>query len=207
LLPLICQLLQKYDNSFIALLGLQYFNQGATSLVFLAQTSLFKDHYKLEPSNMQFLFSYIGIPWTTKIVYGIVSDNFPICGSHRRSYLIIGSLLQIVSMTLLSLNCIPEYDRGEIYATVCLTLGGLSIAMMDVILDSLMVIQARKFPNGEDDLQTYSWAMMSIGGIVGAVAAAILTEGFPPHYSFIGTAVLGLFLGIGCLFLNKEIEA
>ena len=94
----------------------------------------------MEPSTMQFLFSYIGIPWTIKIVYGIISDNFPICGSHRRSYLVIGSLLQIISMSVLSLNCIPEFDQGAIVATVCLTLGNLSIAMMDVILDSLMVI-------------------------------------------------------------------
>ena len=101
---------------------------------------------------MQFLFSYIGIPWTIKLLYGIVSDNFPICGSHRRSYLVIGSLLQMTSMTLLSINCIPEYDRGYMFAAVCLTFGSLAIAMMDVILDSLMVIQARKHPNGEDEL-------------------------------------------------------
>jgi MFS-type transporter involved in bile tolerance (Atg22 family) len=48
--------------------------------------------------------------------------------------------------------------------------------------------------------------MMSVGGIFGAIMAAILTENFNPAYSFMGTAVIGFFLGIGCLFLDKEIE-
>lgn len=107
---------------------------------------------------------------------------------------------------MLSLNCLPEYDQGVMAAAICLTVSSLSVAMMDVILDSLMVIQARKYENGEDELQTYSWAMMSLGGILGAVLAAILTESFNPAYSFMFIALIGVFMGIACTFLNKEIE-
>ena len=80
------------------------------------------------------------IPWTIKIVYGLLSDNLPICGSHRRSYLVIGSFMQLAAMMSLALNSQPAYDQGYHYATFCLFLGSLSTAMCDVIGDSLMVI-------------------------------------------------------------------
>jgi len=66
--------------------------------------------------------------------------------------------------------------KNEIFATSLLFLSNLSVAMMDVIVDSLMVIQSRHYPEGgSEELQTFSWCMMGVGGIVGSLAAAILT--------------------------------
>jgi len=101
---------------------------------------MFKEHYKLDPSDLQYLYSFVMIPWTIKIVYGLLSDNLPICGSHRRSYLIIGSFMQLAAMMSLALNCQPGYDNGPYFATACLCMGSFSTAMCDVIGDSLMVI-------------------------------------------------------------------
>jgi MFS-type transporter involved in bile tolerance (Atg22 family) len=81
-----------------------------------------------------------------RIVYGILSDNLPICGSHRRSYLFLSAILQVISMSLLVANCQPELDQGPYYCIVLITMGSMSVAMGDVIIDSLMVIQARKYP-------------------------------------------------------------
>ena len=92
------------------------------------------------PGEMQILFSYIGIPWTIKIVYGIVSDNFPIFGSHRRSYIFIGACLQTFSSLTLALVTYPEYDKGPYFSIAMMTIGSMSVAMGDVIVDSLMVI-------------------------------------------------------------------
>ena len=61
-------------------------------------------------------------------------------------------------------------------ATWMLFLSNLSIAFSDVIVDSLMVIQARKYPNGgAEDLSAFSWTCMSVGGFFGSIAAAYLT--------------------------------
>jgi len=81
---------------------MQYFNQGAKTLSYLASTQMFKEHYKMEPGEMQRLMSWIYIPWTIKVVYGILSDNLPICGSHRRSYIFIGAILQISTYVALA---------------------------------------------------------------------------------------------------------
>jgi MFS family permease len=78
----------------------------------------------------------IGSPWGFKIVYGMISDNMPICGSRRRSYLIICSIMQFIVMFALTFTSGMHY----LVLTSGLLLGALSVAMMDVIVDSLMVV-------------------------------------------------------------------
>lgn len=76
------------------------------------------------------------LPWSFKILYGLISDNFPIFGSRRRSYCIILSSLQLLSALLMSMYT----GTDEIYASVLLTLLSFTVAGMDVIVDSIMVI-------------------------------------------------------------------
>ena len=75
------------------MLGMQYFNQGTKVLVYLASSDLFKSVYKLDPGDVQTIQAFTFLPWSLKIVYGLISDNFPIYGSRRKSYLLIGALL------------------------------------------------------------------------------------------------------------------
>lgn len=75
------------------MLGLQYANQGMKVLTNLACANLFKDYYKLEPGYVQLLTTFVFMPWSFKILYGITSDNFPLCGSRRKSYIVVGSFM------------------------------------------------------------------------------------------------------------------
>lgn len=54
---------------------------------------LFKNTFGLEPSQSQSLISYIVLPYSPKIFYGIITDTFPICKSRKRSYIILGGFL------------------------------------------------------------------------------------------------------------------
>lgn len=80
-------LYEKYDATFLNLLAMQYFNHGSKVMIGLAAKDLFKAYYNLEPGHVQVLAAYIGIPWSLKILYGLISDNVPLCGSRRKSYL------------------------------------------------------------------------------------------------------------------------
>ena len=56
-------------------------------------------------------------------------------------------------------------------------ISSLSIAAMDVIIDSLMVVQSRKDPElGSEELQSFSWVCLGFGGIVGSLVAGMLTS-------------------------------
>lgn len=95
----------------------------------------------------------------------------------------------------------------EKYATSLLFFSNLSIAIADVIVDSLMVVQARKDPErGAEDLNAYMWTMSASGGIVGSILAALLTDNFDPRYCFLFSAVMGLVISLTATRLNVALE-
>lgn len=78
-------------------------------------------------------------------------------GSRRKSYLLIMAVLQSISMIVLGMQS-HEEDGSENMSMWMLFLSNLSIAFSDVIVDSLMVIQARRFPeDGSEELTSFCW--------------------------------------------------
>ena len=132
----ITRLYDKYDATFLTMLGMQYFNQGTKVLVYLASSDLFKTYYNLDPGKVQSIQAFTFLPWSLKICYGLISDNLPVFGTRRKSYLIIGAILQFVTMIVLGL----QHNTSETLACWMLFISNLSIAFSDVIVDSLMVI-------------------------------------------------------------------
>ena len=48
-------------------------------------------------------------------------------------------------------------------------------AVMDVVVDGLMVIMSRKDPSfGSEDLQTYSWLNYGFGGVTGCLVGGLI---------------------------------
>lgn len=94
---------------------------------------------KLEPDHMQYLESIAGIPWSIKLFLGLMSDNIPIFGYKRKSYVIILGFLQFSS--LMSMY-IFEFESPKV-VTAVLFCASLSGAFLDVIVDALMVSQSR----------------------------------------------------------------
>lgn len=137
-----------------------------------------------------------------KIVYGLISDNIAIAGSKRKSYLLLAACAQFLSMTLLVHNT----DNNVTLATICLFMSSMAIAFSDVIVDALMVIQARRHPDGAEDLQTMSWCSLSIGGLSGSIVAAFLTENYDPTLCFQVTAIFGLVIAVVAMMLDVSLE-
>ena len=84
---------------------------------------MFLNTYKLEPEKANMYMAYIGLPWTPKIVYGIVMDCFPICGSGKRSYVIIMGLLQGLSMLAVVVYKFPN-DATWVMILACINAMG-----------------------------------------------------------------------------------
>ena len=59
----------------------------------LAFLDIFKNEFGLEPAQTQSFVAIMALPWTPKLVYGIICDTFPICKSRKRSYIIIMGLV------------------------------------------------------------------------------------------------------------------
>ena len=67
----------------------------------LAAQDLFKAYYHLEPGHVQSLTAYISLPFSLKIVIGLISDSVPIFGSRRKAYILMAGMTQFTSMLLL----------------------------------------------------------------------------------------------------------
>lgn len=172
-------------------------------MISLATKDMYKRTYDLEPSYTQFLSSFIYIPWSVKIIYGLISDNIPIMGSRRKSYLIIFGTFQFISTIVLACFTISN----PVTATVLLTNISLCTAFSDVVIDSIMVVQARKDPeNGAEELQSFSWIVVSIGGMLGSIIGAYLTEYHTPEVSYALYSVVSVIIVICAMFMNPEVE-
>jgi hypothetical protein len=126
----------SFDKTFLFLINVQYFLSGFRIYLELSLSDLFKNYLDIEPALAQTLISIITIPWSFKILYGIVSDNLPIFGSRKRSYYIINSGIAIlVLMPLLD----PYWITSAYIITVLLCILNLNLAFNDVISDALMV--------------------------------------------------------------------
>lgn len=152
---------------------------------------------------MQFLTSLVAIPWTIKFLWGVISDNVPVRGSRRRSYIVINAFISFCALILL-------WPRGFIvdkYAiTFLLFVSSLNTAFNNVVVDALLVSEARKDKRGSEYLQSYSWLVLSIGAGLGSVGAAFLTEYFYVRHAFLICAIIHLSLCAAGYHLNSSLE-
>jgi len=100
------------------------------------------------------------------------------------------------------------FDVGSVgMVSLLLMTVNFSSAFMDVIVDSMMVIQSRKdLVNGSEKLQSYSWIVKGFGGIVGSVLAAFLTQNCHPRWCFLVYSCLGVLVAFSGIKLNKDID-
>jgi len=108
----------------------------------LAKQDLFKNYLHLQPSETQFWTTIIVLPFVFKFLYGVVADQCPIFGSRKKSYMIIMGLIQFVCMMMCSFI---RSESPAFVATLFIILNTAN-AFMDVVIDALMVIQAKKYP-------------------------------------------------------------
>ena len=85
---------------------------------------------------MTMYMSIIHIPWSVKLLYGLISDNIPIAGTRRKSYIIIMGILQFLSLALIYyLN-----ESTAMGVAILLTFAALSEAFVNVVSDAMMCI-------------------------------------------------------------------
>lgn len=169
----------------------------------LAVLDIFKNQFELTPAKTQSYMSIIGLAWTPKLLYGIFTDTFPICGSRKKSYLVVCGLMQAMASlaVVLSPAITPPYIVG-----FCL-ISSLCSAVMDVVVDGLMVIMAKKDPDGgSEDLQSFSWVMYGVGGVSGALLGGAITKDFDPFYAFYVVAFFGILICCAGLTLDSRLE-
>ena len=132
---MIDQLCKKFDKEFILLLAYQNINQGLWAMVLLSAQDYYKQYLYLDPGVMAGYMSMLSVTWSIKILYGLISDNFPIMGSRRKSYIIMAGIIQFASMmSIFVLNISTGIAVALLIASTSMT-----IAFSNVVVDAILI--------------------------------------------------------------------
>jgi folate/biopterin transporter len=180
-----------------------YFVQGILGLARLAVSFFLKDELMLSPAQVSALMGIAAIPWVTKPIIGFLSDGKPLFGYRRRSYLFLSGILGAIAW--LSLGTIVNNAWG---ATIAILFTSLSVAMSDVIVDSVVVERAKNESlTKSGSLQSVTWGCSALGGLITAYFSGSLLQHFSNNTVFLITACFPLLVvGIAGLIIEKPIE-
>ncbi|KAG1710610.1 hypothetical protein DVH05_013334 [Phytophthora capsici] len=176
-----------FGTAFLVLITVVYVVQGFSSFTALAVNYFFKDQLGLQPTESQLLQMIIKVPWRVKPIYGILSDSLPLFGYHRKSYMILCSVLQTAATLVMA---VPDLVTTPAMAVLMLMLQSLSVAVIDVVIDARVVEISRLDPeNGSNDLQSLSWIATSLGGMLGAFLSGPATDNLGVRGTFFAAAL------------------
>jgi hypothetical protein len=178
----------RYLAIVVAVYGL---NQGmGEGLAFFAEQYLLSDELNasaphiglgLSPARYAQVDAASSVPWSIKSLFGLASDFYPILGLHRTPYMILASLLGVLSW--LALGLLPLSLLSVPGVTLFLFLGNYSIASPDVMLDASVAGKSREHPHLASDLQTLCWGGFGVFKILSLVLA-------PQVYALFGAQAL-----------------
>ncbi len=189
---------QEPSTELIAILTV-YFVQGILGLARLAVSFFLKDELGLSPANVSALFGIVALPWIIKPLFGFMSDGLPIFGYRRRPYLVLSGIIGTVSWIALA-----TVVHSPIAATCAIALGSLSVAISDVIVDSLVVERARVESQAEaGSLQALCWGTTAVGSLITAYFSGLLLEHFTTRTVFEITALFPLIVSAAAWFISE----
>ncbi|MEG4963708.1 MULTISPECIES: folate/biopterin family MFS transporter [unclassified Microcoleus] len=177
-----------------------YFVQGILGLARLAVSFFLKDELGMSPAEVSAMLGVVALPWIIKPVFGFMSDGLPIFGYRRRPYIVLSGLLGTSAWVSLA-----TLVHTPLAATGAIALSSLSLAVSDVIADSLVVERARKESvTDAGSLQSLSWGASAIGGLITAYLSGFLLQHFSTHTIFLITASFPLIVSATAWLITEE---
>ena len=88
----------KFDKHFIRFFHFQNFNHGMFAVMILAFQDLGKNYLGVDPGEIQIYKSIIMMPWSFKLLYGLLSDNQSTLKIGRRGWMIAMGSIQFISL-------------------------------------------------------------------------------------------------------------
>ena len=177
-----------------------YFVQGILGLARLAVSFFLKDDLGLSPAQMGALTGIAAIPWIIKPLFGFLSDGLPLFGYRRRSYLILSGLLGSLSWLVLATMVNSVWG-----VTLTLLVTSLSVAVSDVIADSVVVERAQQESlRKAGSLQSLTWGTAALGGLITAYFSGLLLEQISTKTIFVITACFPLLVSFSAFLIGEE---
>ncbi|CBZ52234.1 putative integral membrane protein [Neospora caninum Liverpool] len=184
-------------SSLIAML------QGVEVLCNLAILYLYKDDFKLDPAVLAIVMGTLKVPWTVKPVWAMMSDNLPLFGYRRKSYIFVGAFLCVCATVGMGLvGCTNIW-----LATGLLLLYFLGSAMCNVIGEALVVEAGRGDASEAGTAKTVSifFAFRKLSFAVMSYLSGVLLDYMDKKYVFLLATTLPLAVFLANFFLVEPV--
>jgi len=124
----------------------------------------------------------LALPWSLKLLYGLLTDFVPFAGTRRRSYLLLTTSLTIAALGYLYLA--PPQPGADLRLLLLLLIPTVGVAFSDVVVDALMIEKGQ--PRGlTGRLQSVQWAAMYTATILAGVLGGYLSQRHQQELSFL----------------------
>ena len=192
-------LLQRLFGTFRAAylpILVTYFAWGASGITGVAALYFQKDALRLTPADAAGIGFWLGLPWSMKMIVGVASDAFPILGSRRKAYLILGTLCSLVGYALVAWSVTTR--DGYLAAMLLVVIGFM---IQDVVADALSVEVAR---NDDEvaQVQTLGRVALLVGTISVGYASGVIAAALGPRPVFAIAAALPVVVAVAALFIR-----
>jgi MFS family permease len=175
-----------------------YFCYGASSVTAVALLFFEKDTLKLSPAAAAGIAFWLGLPWSMKMVAGVASDVYPILGSRRGAYLLVGAGCTLAGYAWLatSVGTRATYLAASILVTV-------GLMVQDVVADALSVEVARD-DEEMGQIQTLGRMVLLAGGIGVGYLSGYLAGTIGPRLTFACAMLLPVVVAACVVFIPRE---
>jgi hypothetical protein len=144
-------------------------------------------------------------PWSLKLLYGLIADNITVGGSRKKGFMLIGAVAEIIALQLL-FWCRFTADYALVVALLAMVINW-SQAFMDLIVDTILIDQARKNPaSGSEDLRSLASFFQCAGMVTGSLLSGAINQYYEPYWCFLLYSTIGLFVSVAAMRLDREID-
>lgn len=177
---------------------LTYFCYGASALTGVAMVFFQKDTLGLTPADVAEIGFWLGLPWGMKMIVGVASDEYPVFGSRRAAYLLLGAFCSVAGYAALA--TVVSTKNTFLLASLLVTVGFM---IQDVVADALSVEVAE---NDEELGQIQALGRMALlaGGISVSYLGGVLASAIGARAVFAIAAALPLIVAASVLLLPRE---
>lgn len=114
----------------VAMIGIA---QGLLDLLTLPIFYFYKDFLMVNAAEISFYIAVAMLPWIIKPIFGFISDQYPLFGYRRRSYLIVATLVETLGILYIGL-----FANSKLEVVTCQFLLMFGLVFRNVIGGSLL---------------------------------------------------------------------
>jgi len=148
------------------------FGGGSSGIIGIPILFIYKDFGYLSASRIQILKTITLLPWSMKPIIGMFSDTVWIKGYNKIYFMMISSIISVISSILISVLWIGILTPEII--TLLLFLIFTSIAINDLLTEAAYSEKIKENPNYGPDCVSFVWGGVFLGEILSSIFTGLL---------------------------------